>query len=184
MKSYLFLILIITLFTSGLDAQQIYKILTSNEGFCTLTVSDGHSYQDSMENKLILAQQELKLRKRQTFVIIMTAVFIVSLVSLFLLLVQQQKRRKMAENRELSVQLEQNRRIQQLEREKHEELLDAKIREITSYSLLMANKNNVLQEVLDVHQQIYDGEKEVHDNLRKIDILIQNNFNLEIFNIK
>ena len=179
MKKYLFLVFAITLFISGLHAQQTYNVPNSNDGFCILTVSDGYSSQDSIENRLIIAKQTLILRKRQTFVIIMTAVFVIGLVSLLLLLVQQQKRRKIAENRELSAQLEQKKRIQQLEKDKQEELLDAKTREITSYSLLMANKNNVLQEVLDVHQQIYEGKKEVEESLKKLDIQIQNNFNLD-----
>jgi DNA-binding CsgD family transcriptional regulator len=39
--------------------------------------------------------------------------------------------------------------MEQLREEKHREILDAKMREVTSYSLMLSNKNNVLQEVLE-----------------------------------
>ena len=77
--------------------------------------------------------------------------------ALMLLITIERKRRmrqaallKEVENKDLAEQLEHEQQIQQLQQEKMEQ----KVRELSSYSLLLASKNNILQEVSGMLEQM------------------------------
>ncbi len=133
------------------------------------------TYLETTENKLTIAQQEIQIRKRHIMVILMIAFSLVLLTIIFL----QQKRKKEIENKELSQQLEHEKKIKQIEKEKQEEVIEAKTREISSYSLLLSNKNNILKQILDLNGQLKMDKSHVHEISKKVDEIIKNNFNLD-----
>jgi tetratricopeptide (TPR) repeat protein len=138
------------------------------------------------ENELIIAKQQITLKNRQVVIIVMVASFIILLILFLLLLINQQKRRKISENRELATKLEYEKKVQQyekrqrkLEKEKQEEILDAKTREITSYSLLVSNKNNILKQIMETNAQIFDNKENAPKIAQKTDEIIRNNLNID-----
>jgi len=95
------------------------------------------------------------------------------------LFINRQKRLKISENRELSAKLEHEKEVQKLEKEKQEELLDAKTREITSYSILVSNKNNLLKSIFDLNTQVLNNKGKTTEASAKIDEIIKNNLNVD-----
>ena len=133
------------------------------------------SYLEAAQKDLIIAKQENELKNRQFVFIIMISAAVILIILLFLLFVNQQKRRKASENRELSVQLEHEQEI----KKKQEELLDVKTREITSYSLLVSNKNNLLRQIRELTEHIFDNQENTVKNTAKIDEVIRDNLNID-----
>ena len=103
-----------------------------------------------------------------------------------MLLINQQKRRKASENRELTAKLEHEKKVQQyenrqrkFEKEKQKEVIAAKTREITSYSLLVSNKNNLLKQIKEINAQVVNNKANAEKNAAKIDEIIKNNLNID-----
>ena len=138
------------------------------------------------ENELIIAKQQITLKNRQVAIIVIVSGSIILLILLFLLFINQQKRRKISENRELATKLEYEKKVQQyekrqrkLEKEKQEEILDAKTREITSYSLLVSNKNNILKQIMETNAQIFDNKENAAEIAKKTNEIIHSNLNVD-----
>ena len=123
------------------------------------------SYQDyvstflkTAENELNNTKHEAQLQKRKYITSLVFAIFVILLTVSLLIILQQKKRQqaliKEAEKQSLQKELLYEKTIQQIHEEKHREVLDAKAREVTSYSLMLSSKNNVLQEVLKQTQQL------------------------------
>ena len=141
---------------------------------------------EAHENELLIAKQQITLKNRQFAIIIIVSGSIILLILLFLLFINQQKRRKISENRELATKLEYEKQVQQyekrqrkLEKEKQEEILDAKTREIASYSLLVSNKNNILKQIMEMNTHIIDNKESVAEIATKTDEIIRNNLNVD-----
>ena len=134
-----------------------------------------NSYLETAKRDLTIAKQEVALKNRQFIIIVIVSASAVLLILLFLLFINQQKRRKASENRELSIQLEHEQEI----KKKQEELLDVKTREITSYSLLVSNKNNLLRQIKDLTEHIFDNQENKVKNTAKIDEIIRDNLNID-----
>ncbi len=137
------------------------------------------SFLDASKNKLIIAEQEIKLKNRRLIFVLVISILIILLISLFLFIVQQQKRIKTSENRKLTQELEQEKEIQRLHDEKHAEILEAKIREITSYSLQLSNKNEILKQISDLAQQLPEHKKDVSEIRKKINGIVKNNLSTD-----
>ena len=111
----------------------------------------------------------------------------VTLVVLFLLLLTyRQKLRKASENSELATKLKHEKRVQQyeknqrkLEKGKQEALIDAKEREITSYSILVSHKNKMLLQIRELLAQIFENKENPVKIATKIDKIIQNNLSID-----
>jgi tetratricopeptide (TPR) repeat protein len=138
------------------------------------------------QNELIITKQQITLKNRQVAIIVIVSGSIILLILFFLLFINQQKRRKISENRELATKLEYEKKVQQyekrqrkLEKEKQEEILDAKTREITSYSLLVSNKNNILNQIKETNAQIFDNKENAAEIAKKTDEIIRNNLNID-----
>ena len=116
------------------------------------------AYLKTAENELNTTKKEALLEKRKYIFTLIFAVFIILLVISLLIILQQKKKQqaliKEAETKSLEKQLLYEKTIQQIHEEKHKEVLDAKEREVTSYSLLLSSKNNVLQDVLEQTKQL------------------------------
>lgn len=137
------------------------------------------AFLESMESQLTIAEQEIEIKNRQALAMIIVFISLILLALLSLLLMQQQKRRRVSENRELSSRLEHEKTMQRLEKQQQEEIIDAKTREITSYSLLLSNKNNILQQILKVNEQGRNNRWDVHEITRKTDDIIRQNLNID-----
>jgi len=140
------------------------------------------SFLDSSQKDLTIAK--LKNKQVTNIVIILAIAFL--LILLFLLFVNQKRRLKVVENRELSIIIEHDKKVQQyknrqrqLEKEKEKEVLDAKTREITSYSLLVANKNNLLNQIFELSTQILDDKENATKSAEKINKIIKTNLNID-----
>ena len=136
----------------------------------TIAIETHQKYITSMleasQKDLVIAKQKNELKNRQIAIIIIVSGSIVLLFLIFLLYINQQKQRKASENRELTAKI------------KHErELLDAKTREITSHSLLVASKNHILQQIKELSAQIIKNKEKAVSTSQKITEIIQNNLN-------
>lgn len=118
------------------------------------TVASYQQYADMVmelsDNRIQLSEQAVSLKNKQLVILGVTAAAIIVTVVLLWLVAMERRRRtrqtmllKEIENRELSDQLEHEQEIQRL----HEAQIEQKIRELTSYSLLLANKNNLLRTI-------------------------------------
>ena len=141
---------------------------------------------ETHENELIITKQQITLKNRQVAIIAVVLSAVILLILLFLLFINQQKRRKISENRELTTKLEYEKKVQQyekrqrkLEKEKQEEILDAKTREISSYSLLVSNKNNILKQIMEMNTQIFENKENATEIAAKTDEIIRNNLSID-----
>lgn len=145
-----------------------------------------NTFLEAQKNELIIAEQAIQLKNKQFIIIVVVAASAVLLILLFLLLVNQQKRRKTTENLALTAKLEHEEKVKQyekrqrkLEKEKQEEALDAKTREITSYSILVSNKNQLLKQISGLNTQILDNKENAIKMAKKIDEIIESNINID-----
>ena len=138
------------------------------------------------ENELIITEQTIQLKNNQVIIITIVSVFSVLVIFLFSLYTHQQKLRKASENQELASKLEHEKKLQQyekrqrkLEQEKQKEVIDAKTREVTSYSILVSNKNQMLKQIKDLTGEIFDNKENCTKVAKKIDEIIQSNLNID-----
>jgi len=172
---------------------EIIKQLRSN----TIAIETHQKYitnlVETQQKDLLIAKQENELKHRQFIIIIIVSGSIILLILMFLLYLNQQKKRKESENRELLAKAEHEKREllvkakhekrvkyyenrqRKLEKEKQDVLIDAKTREVTSYSLLISNKNTLLKQIKELNSRVYNN-KEV---MSKIDTIIQESLTID-----
>ena len=141
---------------------------------------------EASQKDLMIAEQTIKLKSKQFTIIIIASGFTILLALMFLLLVNQQKRRKASENRELAAKLQHEKKLQQyekrqqqLEKEKQAEVLDAQKREITTYSMLVSNKNNLLKQILELSTRAANNNENTPKYLKKIEEIITGSLNAD-----
>ncbi len=148
---------------------------------------------ESAKKELTIAQQNVLLRNKQFIIFIIIAISIIIMITLFLIVVQQQKRNinqqnllKETENKELANRLQHEKRIKtlqeekyKLEQEKQHQQLESKAREITSYSLLLTNKNEVLQHISEVAKQLANHSGQSNEIYQKINDIVRNNISID-----
>jgi len=134
---------------------------------------------EKAEDKLELAETEIKLKNTQVTITFLSAVcIIIASILLFILFWQKRKSMKQrvllkeAEAKELFARLEKEQIIQN----NQAILLESKLREITSYSLLLSNKNQILRQIQDVSERIPATEKSIK---REIKGIIKENLQVE-----
>jgi Response regulator containing a CheY-like receiver domain and an HTH DNA-binding domain len=125
------------------------------------------------ENKLALAHSEILVKNRQFLIIIISSTaFIIILGLAFVIFWQKQKSMKQqvqlkdAESKELTLRLEKEQSLKKFQ----EQQLQDKLREITSYSLRLASKNQVMNQVLGVLNEFPNTDKTLK---RKISQLLK-----------
>jgi len=159
--------------------QELNKKLSSN----TIAVETHQKYittiLETFQKDLIIAEQINELKNRQFTIVLIISCSIILIILLFLRLIYHQKRRKESENRELEDKLKHKSEVQKIEQEKQKEILDAKTREITSYSLLVSNKNDLLKDIFELNTQILDNYGKRIEPSAKIDEIIKNNLNID-----
>ena len=112
---------------------------------------------------------------------------------MFTFVIVQQKRLKETEHKKLIAEME-NEKIKleheqeinkyeqvqlNLEKDKQQELLASKLREITSYSLLVANKNQLLNQINELNTQAFNSQKDARNSLSKIAEIIKDNLSID-----
>ncbi len=127
-----------------------------------------------------LAERSVKLKNKQMVILGVTAVGLIVTVILLWLVALERRRRsrqtlllKEIESQELTSQLESEKEIRRLQEEKTEQ----KIRELTSYTLLLSNKNNVLRSVKETALKAKEEKDE--GGYDKIKRLIDTNLNMD-----
>lgn len=140
------------------------------------------TFMASAEKEIMISKQKTMLERRKLTITLISSIFIILLIVAVLVIFYQKKRQqaiiKESEKEALRKQLDYEKSIQQIQEEKHKEVLDAKVREVTSYSLILSNKNDVLQEILQKAGKSNDLENEdFSDNI--IDI-VRKNLNTEV----
>ncbi len=132
------------------------------------------TFLETSQNKLSLAQVELDLKNKQVIITIISLLSVIVL-SLLLLTILWQKRKSMKQNvllreaeaKELASSLEKEQALQKVQADQ----LDSKLRELTSYSLLLSNKNQILNEILKETETIPDHVQ----SKQRIDLIIRKN---------
>ena len=148
------------------------------------TVESYQNYVDmvmeSSENQRKISEQALALKNKQ-FIIVVTVLSALVVATVLLMLFFLERRRSMrqfallkeVENKELSDQLAYEQSIQKLQ----QDAMSQKLREITSYSLLLANKNHLLKDIEDLAVQ---AEKECgNQNCTKIRRLVEESLHMD-----
>ena len=134
------------------------------------------TFLEASQKDLVIAEQKIVLRNRQLIII---AVLLFSSILIILLFYQLKlKLNAKLQHEEKISRYEKHQR--KIEKEKQKEVLDAKIREITSYSLLVSDKNRLLQLIKELNTQALDSHKENSIKiLKKIDEIIVGNLNVD-----
>lgn len=133
------------------------------------------AFLEMSRNELIIAEQAIELKNRQVWVIVGISASIILLILVFLLFLQQKKQQKELENTELEAKL----KIERLEKQQQEDIIDTKTREITSYSLLLSNKNNILQQLLELSKQSEKDPGKAKELNRRITTIIKSNLHTD-----
>lgn len=126
---------------------------------------------ESTQKELTIAEQELELKNRGLLIVVTCSIGVILLITLLLIRVQQKRYRKESENKELEERLRNKQQIEKLQ----EERLEIQTRELTSNSLMLSNKNEVLQQIADIAKQIPEHKSEINDILN----VIKKNQNIE-----
>ncbi len=128
------------------------------------------------QKELIIKEQEVLLNKRRYIVTILSAAGIIILFASLLRILYLQKRHirqqsllKDVENHDLGERLEAKQKIEKLQKEK----IAAKERELSSYSLALSNKNNILLQIANTIDR--DDTKAIGE-IRRV---IKNNLNTD-----
>jgi len=142
------------------------------------------TFMASAEKELMIARQKTMLERRKLTITFITLAFIIILGIAFSVILYQKRKQqsiiKEAEKEALRKQLDYEKSIQQIQEEKHKEVLDAKVREVASYSLILSNKNNVLQEILQKAGKSGESEKENEDFSDNVIDIVRKNLNTEV----
>ncbi len=144
--------------------QNSQQIMESNRQHITATL-------EVSEKKLALANAENELKNKRLIATFITAVSMV-IVGVLLFFFFKQKRKLMKqEAKGLIMRLEKEQELKQV----HAELLENKLREITSYSLLLSNKDKILNQIKDINDLRAGKDVSEAEIKKRIDILIKNN---------
>ena len=134
---------------------------------------------ENSENRLTIAQQDIQLKNRRLgFLALFTTLIIITAALVFTLFwhkKRQQSLRNDLEKKELETKLANEKHLKQLQARQHQEILEAKAREIASYSLLVSNKNQILQQIADIAKRIPGSLPEASE----IQNIIRNNINTD-----
>ncbi|MDR0364547.1 MAG: hypothetical protein LBH92_05990 [Bacteroidales bacterium] len=138
------------------------------------------TYLDASENKLMLAESKNALKNKQLVITLISTGGLI-LMAVLLFIIFWQKRRSMrqyillkeAEAKELNMQLEKELILQQVQADQ----LENKKRELSSYSLLLSNKNQILNQISEVNDHL--SLANVSDGKRRIEMIIRENLQVD-----
>ena len=117
-------------------------------------------------------QQEAQLSRGRFYTTLLVASVILLIFIVFAVYLFQRYRLHRQENRELQKSLEQETLISQLNRKNFEQDMKQKECEISSSTLLLANKNEVLQQIHDITKQFSDQGSIPQEYVRQVNSVI------------
>jgi DNA-binding NarL/FixJ family response regulator len=127
---------------------------------------------EASQKDLIIAEQKIEIGNKRFIIVVVILGLIILVVLLFLLLVHQRKSRKTLE---LTAKIN----LQTLEKEAHKGVLDAQTREISSYSLLVSNKNEIMNKIMALNEQIIQNKEDAEKTAKAINELIKSNLSID-----
>lgn len=119
-----------------------------------------------------LLEKDARLNRQLLYMLVLTlAIIVLAGVALFIYMYQRYKIRKI-ENRELRNNLQQEALIYSVNRQNYERDIKQKECEISSSTLLLANKNEVLQQISEITKQYSDSGKIPVEYVRQVNSVI------------
>lgn len=140
--------------------QQKEKILSNSQ-----TIDSYQAYVStflaSAEKEMMISKQKALLEKRRFIITLISSVFIAFLAAALFIIFYQKKRQQ-------TKKLLYEKAIQTLQEEKHKEILSIKTREVTSYSLMLSSKNDVLEDILQKTKELSNSDKADYSNIIEV----------------
>ena len=137
---------------------------------------------ETSQKDLVIAKQKNELKTRQFIIVLIISISAILVVLLFLRLTNQQKRNKIIENDALKSKIEHDEKVLQLEqkqrkleKEKQQDMINSKTRELTSYSILVSNKNRIMKRIM----TLVTDKGNPADTLSKIENIVKNNLTID-----
>jgi DNA-binding NarL/FixJ family response regulator len=127
---------------------------------------------ESSQKDLIISKQKIELGNRRFIFLVVLFCFIVVVVSLLVAIINLRKNQKTLE---LTAKIN----LQTLEKEAQKEILEANTREISSYSLLVSNKNEILNKIMQLCEQIINNKEDADKTVKKINEIIKSNLSID-----
>ena len=124
------------------------------------------------DDQIRLLQQESELNRRLLWVIGLVALTVIIVVASLLIYVFQRNRMHKMENRELQKSLEQEAIIYSMNLKNYEDDIQKKDREISSSTLLLTNKNEVLKQLSEITTRYSDDGKVPREFVREVNAVI------------
>ena len=124
------------------------------------------------KDHILLLQQEAQLSRGRFYTTLLVTSVILLICIVFAVYFFQRYRLRRQENRELQKSLEQETLISQLNRKNFEQDMKQKDCEISSSTLLLANKNEVLQQIHDITKQFSDQGSIPQEYVRQVNSVI------------
>ena len=149
-------------------ASEIEKLYENNRQIIETNRKHILSLLGVSESKLALAKSETELKNRQLAITLISTI-VIAIAAILLFLLFRQKRRRM----------QQEVLRKEAETKAKSEQLENKLREVTSYSLLLANKNNILSRIKEINDlRAKKGTNELEIK-KQIDKLVKSNLNTD-----
>ena len=140
------------------------------------------SFLTSKDKEITISRQNELLQKRKFLITLIISIFIISLTAsvayMFYQKRKQQKNLQNAEKRALEKQILYEKEIQEIRQKKYTEIVEEKTREVTSYSLMLSSKNDVLHKILQHTEDLSENNKEeIYKILKDV---VKNSLNTDI----
>jgi len=124
------------------------------------------------QDQIRLLEQDAQLSRNYLYVAVLTAVILLLLAVGLFMIFRHRSRLRELENRELRNSLEQEALIYQMNRQNFENDIKQKDCEISSSTLLLANKNEVLQQLHDITKQFSDNGRIPREYVQQVNNVI------------
>lgn len=123
-------------------------------------------------DQIRLLEKDAKLSRQTTFILIMLIIIVVLVGGGLAMYFRQRYRIRKIENRELRNNLRQQALINQMNRQNFERDMQQKECEISSSTLLLAGKNDVLQQISQLTRHFYDQDQVPREFVRQVNHIV------------
>ncbi|MBQ9667963.1 MAG: hypothetical protein IJV45_04360 [Prevotella sp.] len=123
-------------------------------------------------DQIRLLEKDAKLSRQATFIVVMLFIIVVLVGGGLAVYFRQRYRIRKIENRELRNNLRQQALINQMNRQNFERDMQQKECEISSSTLLLAGKNDVLQQISQLTKHFYDHDQVPREFVRQVNHIV------------
>jgi len=152
--------------------QQLSQTIYSNAIAIETHQKNITSVLEASQKDLIIAEQKIEIGNRRLIFVIVIFSSVAVVVLLLVALIYQRRNRK-------TIELKAKIDMQTLEKETHKEILEAQTREISSYSLLVSNKNEILNKIMQLCTHIINEKEDPYKTAKKINEVIKSNLSID-----